>query len=73
MHRSTDDNGGLRVLVADDSVLLREGLVRLLREGGYEGVEDMDEYGLPAPYSFAVEELIAQTVDELMQATSVAR
>jgi hypothetical protein len=26
----------------------------------------MDEYGLPAPYSFAVEELIAQKVDELM-------
>src|SRR5438067_1226676 len=38
MHRSTDDNGGLRVLVADDSVLLREGLVRLLREGGCEVV-----------------------------------
>jgi DNA-binding NarL/FixJ family response regulator len=31
-------NGGLRVLVADDSVLLREGLVRLLEEGGCEVV-----------------------------------
>jgi DNA-binding NarL/FixJ family response regulator len=30
--------GGLRVLVADDSVLLREGLVRLLQEGGCEVV-----------------------------------
>jgi len=30
--------------------------LRVLREGGYEGVDDMDEYGLPAPYSFAVEE-----------------
>lgn len=30
--------GGLRVLVADDSVLLREGLVRLLEEGGCEVV-----------------------------------
>ena len=30
---------------------------------------DMDEYGLPAPYSFAVEELIAQKVDELVRAT----
>ena len=29
---------GLRVLVADDSVLLREGLVRLLEEGGCEVV-----------------------------------
>jgi DNA-binding NarL/FixJ family response regulator len=28
--------GALRVLVADDSVLLREGLVRLLEEGGCE-------------------------------------
>jgi neutral ceramidase len=47
--------------------------LRVLREGCYEGVEDMDEYGLPAPYSFAVEELIAQKVDELMQATSMAQ
>lgn len=47
--------------------------LRVLREGGYEGVEDMDEYGLPAPYSFAVEELIAQKVDELMQTTSAPR
>jgi len=43
--------------------------LRVLREGGYEGVEDMDEYGLPGPYSFAVEELIAQKVDELMNST----
>src|SRR5438270_522025 len=31
-------NGALRVLVADDSVLLREGLVRLLQEGGCDVV-----------------------------------
>jgi DNA-binding NarL/FixJ family response regulator len=31
-------NDALRVLVADDSVLLREGLVRLLEEGGCEVV-----------------------------------
>jgi DNA-binding NarL/FixJ family response regulator len=31
-------NGAPRVLVADDSVLLREGLVRLLEEGGCEVV-----------------------------------
>jgi DNA-binding NarL/FixJ family response regulator len=34
----TPGNGSLRVLVADDSVLLREGLVRLLEEGGCEVV-----------------------------------
>jgi neutral ceramidase len=44
--------------------------LRVLREGGYEGVEDMGEYGLPSPYSYAVEELIAQKVDELMEATA---
>jgi DNA-binding NarL/FixJ family response regulator len=49
MPDSTDDRQGaadqqpaggsvLRVLVADDSVLLREGLVRLLQEGGCEVV-----------------------------------
>ena len=38
--------GSLRVLVADDSVLLREGLVRLLQESGFEVVAqagDADE------------------------------
>ena len=33
----------------------------------------MDEYGLPAPYSFAVEELIAQKVDELIESTRAPR
>jgi neutral ceramidase len=47
--------------------------LRVLREGGYEGVEDMDEYGLPAPYDFAIEDLIAQKVDELMQQSSLAK
>lgn len=36
-------NGVLRVLVADDSVLLREGLVRLLQEGGCEVVAQAGE------------------------------
>lgn len=35
---SASRNSALRVLVADDSVLLREGLVRLLEEGGCEVV-----------------------------------
>ena len=30
--------GPLRVLLADDSVLLREGLVRVLEEAGFETV-----------------------------------
>jgi hypothetical protein len=47
--------------------------LRVLREGGYEGVEDMGEYGLPSPYSYAVEETIAQKVDELMEATAPRR
>ncbi len=34
----SSDGRSLRVLVADDSVLLREGLVRLLEEGGCEVV-----------------------------------
>lgn len=44
--------------------------LRVLREGGYEGVEDMDEYGLPAPYAEDLEERIAKKVDELMKATA---
>jgi DNA-binding NarL/FixJ family response regulator len=35
---AVEPDGRLRVLVADDSVLLREGLVRLLEEGGCEVV-----------------------------------
>jgi DNA-binding NarL/FixJ family response regulator len=35
---SESENPALRVLVAEDSVLLREGLVRLLEEGGCEVV-----------------------------------
>jgi hypothetical protein len=44
--------------------------LRVLREGGYEGVDDMDEYGLPAPYAEELEELIAAKVAELMRATA---
>ncbi len=42
--------------------------LRVLREGGYEGIDDMDEYGLPAPYAEELEEKIAKTVDALMSA-----
>lgn len=39
--------------------------LRVLREGGYEGTEGIPEYGLPAPYGWAVEEVIAEKVEEL--------
>ena len=41
--------------------------LRVLREGGYEGVDDMDEYGLPAPYAEELEERIAGKVAELVR------
>jgi len=44
--------------------------LRVLREGGYEGGEAMAEYGLPAPFSGSVEEIIAEKVDELILKTS---
>ena len=44
--------------------------LRVLREGGYEGVDDMDEYGLPAPYGEELEEKIAAAVERLMKLQS---
>ena len=41
--------------------------VRVLKEGGYEGGGAMVPYGQPAPFTPAVEELIAQKVDELIK------
>lgn len=41
--------------------------LRVLKEGGYEGADAIPEYGLPAPYGWAVEEVIAGKVDELMR------
>jgi hypothetical protein len=41
--------------------------LRVLREGGYEGTEGMSEYGLPGPYGYAIEEVIAQKVEELVR------
>jgi hypothetical protein len=43
--------------------------LRVLKEGGYEGREGVSEYGLPAPFGEAVEEVIARKVEELMRAT----
>ncbi len=41
--------------------------LRVLREGGYEGKTGMYEYGLRAPYTEAVEDLIARKVAELVE------
>jgi hypothetical protein len=43
--------------------------LRVLKEGGYEGVTGMFEYGHRAPYTEAVEERITTKVDELMKQT----
>jgi len=43
--------------------------LRVLKEGSYEGTEGMVEYGLPAPFGHAIEELIAEKVDELVRET----
>jgi hypothetical protein len=47
--------------------------LRVLKEGGYEGTEGVYEYGLPAPYGEAIEEVIAQKVEELMKETGAKR
>lgn len=41
--------------------------LRVLREGGYEGVTGMLEYGHRAPYTETVEEQITKKVEELVQ------
>ncbi len=40
--------------------------LRVLKEGGYEGGGAMIAYGQPAPFRAAVEEIVAEKVDELM-------
>lgn len=58
-------NDGTWVAGYNNELLSYIPSLRVLREGGYEGVEDMDEYGLPAPYAEELEELIAGKVKEL--------
>ena len=41
--------------------------LRVLREGGYEGGGAMVVYGQPAPFTWAVEETIAEEVDEVVR------
>lgn len=47
--------------------------LRVLKEGGYEGTEGLAEYGLPAPFGEAVEDVIARKVEELMRKTGGSR
>jgi hypothetical protein len=44
--------------------------LRVLREGGYEGGGAMLAYGQPAPFAWAVEEIIAEKVDEVVKRLS---
>jgi neutral ceramidase len=44
--------------------------LRVLKEGGYEGVTGMFEYGHRAPYTETVEGLITTKVEELVKATA---
>ena len=43
--------------------------LRVLKEGGYEGGGAMIPYGKPGPFRAAVEEIIAEKVDELVRLT----
>ncbi len=43
--------------------------LRVLKEGGYEGGGAMIPYGQPGPFRAAVEEIIAEKVDELVSLT----
>jgi len=44
--------------------------LRVLKEGGYEGTDGVWEYGIPAPFGWSVEEVIANEVAELMSRCS---
>lgn len=44
--------------------------LRVLKEGGYEGVTGMFEYGHRAPYTETVEDQITKKVEELVKATA---
>ncbi|MDD4623702.1 MAG: hypothetical protein PHG71_10755 [Kiritimatiellae bacterium] len=42
--------------------------LRVLREGGYEGGENMIYYGLPGPFAETVEETVVGAIREVMKA-----
>ena len=47
--------------------------LRVLKEGSYEGVTGMLEYGHRAPFTETVEEQITKKVDELVKQVSAAK
>lgn len=47
--------------------------LRVLKEGAYEGVTGMFEYGHRAPYTETVEDQISSKVDELVKVTAATR
>lgn len=44
---------------------------RVLNEGGYEGADAMIGYGQPGPFGSAVEEIIVEKVNDIVQETSI--
>ena len=70
----------MRVILADDSMLLREGLARLLGEAGFDVVGragDADElhadYIIPSVFDRRVAKAVAEAVAEAAIASGVAR
>lgn len=51
----------------DNELLSYIPSLRVLKEAGCEGTEAIPEYGLPAPYGWAVDEVIAGKLEELMR------
>jgi hypothetical protein len=47
--------------------------LRILREGGYEGAGAMVPYGQPAAFRPAVEEIVAEKVDDLVRSTEPSK
>lgn len=58
--------GGTWVTAYANDVFAYIPSLRVLKEGGYEGGGAMIPYGQPAPFRAAVEEIIAEKVDELV-------
>ena len=56
----------MRILIADDSVSSR----RVLEEGGYEGGGAMIYFGRPGRFGAAVEEIIIEKVNDLVERTA---
>ena len=60
-------NQPLRVLVVDDSRMVRRVIRTELEEGGYEGVGAMLYYGQPGAWEENVEELVVSEVHRQLE------